>query len=130
MICKKCGKEYSEESSYCQACGEEAQQPAGVKFCSKCGAKAGVDAVVCVKCGVPLPVSGRDWLTTLLLAAFLGYIGIHRFYTGQTGLGIGIIALAICTCGVGSFVWQVVDIIFIVTGSYRDIDGKPLVKKN
>ena len=32
------------------------------------------------------PAQGKDYLTTLLLAIFLGSLGVDRFYTGHTGL--------------------------------------------
>lgn len=69
-------------------------------------------------------IDGKDWLTTLLLAIFLGYLGIHRFYTGHTGIGI----VQLLTGG-GCGIWYIVDIIMIVTSSYKDSDGNDLVKK-
>lgn len=67
---------------------------------------------------------GKDWLTTLLLAIFLGALGADRFYTGSIGLGIA----KLLTCG-GCGIWQLVDIITIVTGSFKDSNGNTLVKK-
>ena len=32
-------------------------------------------------------VSKKDWLTSLILCWFLGFFGVHRFYTGQLGTG-------------------------------------------
>jgi len=69
------------------------------------------------------PGAGKSWMTTLLLAVFLGWAGVHRFYTGHTLFGI----LQLITCG-GSGVWQIIDIIFILTGKYTDAQGRPLVK--
>ncbi len=66
----------------------------------------------------------KDWLTTLLLSIFLGSLGIDRFYTGSMGLGI-----AKLLTGGGCGIWYVVDLIFIVTGSYKDANGNALVKK-
>ena len=74
--------------------------------------------------GTPPPTEGKDWLTTLLLAIFLGGLGVDRFYTGHTGLGI----LKLVTCG-GVWIWWLIDIILIATGSYKDKAGRPLVKK-
>lgn len=68
--------------------------------------------------------SRRDWLVALLLAIFLGKLGIDRFYAGQIGLGI----LKLISCG-GFGVWWLVDIILLAVGSYRDVDGLPLERK-
>lgn len=70
------------------------------------------------------PAPGKDWLTTLLLAIFLGSLGVDRFYAGHTGLGI----FKLITCG-GLGIWWLIDIILIATGSYKDKSGNPLVKK-
>lgn len=66
----------------------------------------------------------KSWLTTLLLAFFLGYAGAHRFYTGHTLLGV----LQLVTCG-GFGIWTWVDIIFILMGKYTDAQGRPLAKQ-
>lgn len=64
-----------------------------------------------------------DWLITLLLCIFLGAFGVHRFYTKQIGIGI----LQLITAG-GCGIWVIIDIILIVTDSYRDGNGKPLAR--
>jgi hypothetical protein len=101
-------------------------------FCHNCGAEVGEKAVVCVKCGVGLntnpsgqvgPVSEKEWLVALLLAFFLGFLGVHRFYTGHIGIGV-IQLLTLGGCGI----WALIDFILIVTGSYTDSDGLQLKK--
>jgi len=74
--------------------------------------------------GATPPVQGKDWLTTLLLAIFLGSFGVDRFYTGHIGLGI----FKLLTCG-GLGIWWLIDLILIATGSYKDKNGQPLLKK-
>ncbi|MFZ9889097.1 MAG: NINE protein [Myxococcota bacterium] len=68
-------------------------------------------------------VGRRDWVTTLLLALFLGGAGIHRFYTGHTAIGI----VQLLTGG-GCGIWALVDVVLIATGSYKDADGLLLKK--
>ena len=67
---------------------------------------------------------GKDWLVTLLLAIFLGGLGVHRFYVGKIGTGV----LQLLTLG-GCGIWALVDIILIAMGKFTDSDGNPLVKK-
>jgi len=62
--------------------------------------------------------SPKSRLAALLLCWFLGWLGIHRFYVGKTGTGI----LMILTVG-GLGIWIIVDLVLIITGSFKDING-------
>ncbi len=68
-------------------------------------------------------VSSKDWLVTLLLCIFLGELGVHHFYAGRIGKGI----LYLLTLGLLGIGW-IIDIIFIVTGNYRDRYGLLIVR--
>lgn len=62
-----------------------------------------------------------DFLVTLLLNIFLGYMGVHRFYTGHVWIGV----IQFLTGG-GCGVWYMIDMIMIAMGSYTDARGRKL----
>ena len=68
-----------------------------------------------------LEKSERDFLITLLLCLFLGYLGIHRFYAGKIGTGI----LMLLTFGLFG-IWTLIDLVMIVCGTFKDKYGLPI----
>ncbi len=74
----------------------------------------------------PTPQEGnRNYIVTLLLAWFLGFLGVHRFYTGYIIIGI----VQLLTAG-GCGIWTLVDVISIALNKYKDADGKDLANHN
>jgi TM2 domain-containing membrane protein YozV len=67
---------------------------------------------------------GKDWLTTLLLCVFIGWLGGHSFYVGKIGIGVAQL-LTFGGCGI----WTLVDLIMIATGSFKDSNGQLLVRR-
>ena len=125
MHCRNCGSEVAEQAIMCVKCGTPPKS--GTHFCQNCGEGTAQEAVVCVKCGVQLAKGhgeGKEWLPTLLLCFFLGGLGVHRFYTGHTAIGV----IQLLTLG-GCLVWTFVDLILILLGKFKDADGNELVKK-
>ncbi len=102
-------------------------QNADERFCNSCGKAINREAEICPKCGVrqktDIASSRKDWLATLLFCFFLGSLGIHRFYTGHIGIGV----VQLLTAG-GCGVWSLIDFILILTNSFKDAAGNPLVK--
>jgi TM2 domain-containing membrane protein YozV len=97
------------------------------KFCFSCGDVIDVGALVCPRCGAAQPAvtsgaeSDKRVLPAFLLCFFLGTFGAHRFYAGKIGTGI----LELLTFG-GLGIWWLVDIIMILTGSFRDSEGRKI----
>jgi TM2 domain-containing membrane protein YozV len=106
------------------------------KYCFECGAAINSKAEICPKCGVRQPIMpgmqnpatpgttnkmSEKWIITFILAWFLGYLGVHRFYTGHTLIGV----LQLITLG-GCGIWVIIDIILLIAGNYKDSDGNPI----
>lgn len=81
---------------------------------------------------MPVAAPPKSKAVAALLCFFLGGLGIHRFYTGQVGLGL---ALLLTTLFLGwtlvwlvvTFVWVMVDLVLILSGGVNDQWGRPLV---
>ena len=60
----------------------------------------------------------KSQTTAILLALFLGGLGIHRFYLGYTWQGV----VQLLTLG-GLGIWSLIDLVRIITGSLQPKDG-------
>jgi TM2 domain-containing membrane protein YozV len=66
-------------------------------------------------------MQSKSKLTTLLLCFFLGYFGVHRFYTGHVKTGV----IQLLTAG-GLGIWALWDFIQILRNRFEDADGHVL----
>jgi len=94
--------------------------------CTTCGTKMARSASACPKCGAPNAMSAKSesektMVVAALLCFFFGAFGFHRFYVGKIGTGI----LMLLTLGLLG-IWTLVDLIMIITGSFKDKEGLPL----
>jgi TM2 domain-containing membrane protein YozV len=67
--------------------------------------------------------SDKSRLACLLLAIFLGFLGIHRFYVGKIGTGI----LWLLTGGLLG-IGVLIDVILIAVGTFRDKAGRLILR--
>ncbi len=137
MHCRNCGRELDPRAVACVGCGLPPYL--GRSYCQNCGAQTDPAAVVCTHCGMQLASrvgyspDQKSRLAAGLLGVFLGWLGVHRFYLGDTGIGVAQLMLTLlgaCTCGISSlaaWVWGFIEGILILVGSIdHDADGRPL----
>jgi hypothetical protein len=68
-------------------------------------------------------ISDRSRAISLAMVLPLGVFGAHRFYAGKVGTGI----LQLCTFG-GLGMWWLYDVIMVASGSFRDKEGKRIIR--
>ena len=80
--------------------------------------------------GQPVVGAPKQWIVAVLLAFFLGALGIHNFYLGYTTKGIIQLILTITVIGAPiAAIWAFIEFIMIIAraGSYAyDAQGQPL----
>ncbi|MDT5126809.1 MAG: hypothetical protein QOH54_2453 [Mycobacterium sp.] len=76
--------------------------------------------------GEPLSDKSKTIAGLLQFIGLFGLAGIGRLYLGYTGLGIAQLLVSLVTCGIGGFIWGVIDAILILTDKVRDPQGRPL----
>lgn len=135
MYCRNCGSEMNQNAVVCVKCG--VSKGTGNSYCPHCGKETAPVAAVCLSCGCSLAntnavESAKSKLVAGLLGIFLGSLGIHDFYLGNTNKAI--IHILLATVGalvfigpVISGIWGLVDGIFILTGKISvDANGNAL----
>ena len=114
-----------------------------MKFCRDCGAQIAREAEICPKCGIrqmPAPKSGtvahnkiegasdKSRMVALLLCIFLGGLGVHNFYAGNAKRGVLLILLWLT--GFGALIIWLIDLTAILSGTFKDGDGNPILDWN
>lgn len=87
-------------------------------------------------------VKPKNWLTTLILCWFLGFLGVHRLYAGKLGSGFLMAygtACAICILGVNVYLgaaafvvvggFVVNDFLLIATKHFKDCYGNEIIEE-
>ena len=74
--------------------------------------------------------NAKSKVAACLFGILLGWLGVHNFYLGHTGKGVGQLLLTVLTCGYLGFVswiWGLIEGIMILSGSTKtDAQGVPL----
>jgi len=78
-----------------------------------------------------MPRSTKEKVPAGLLAIFLGTLGVHQFYLGRTGWGIGFLVLSVVTCGWGTIITAPIALIqgiMYLVASDQDFERKYVVE--
>ncbi|MBX9641685.1 MAG: NINE protein [Mycobacteriaceae bacterium] len=62
----------------------------------------------------------------LQLLGLFGLVGFGRIYAGYVGLGIAQLLVGWVTCGLGAWVWGIIDAVLFMTDKVTDPQGRPL----
>lgn len=130
MFCANCGNQIVAGAMFCGKCGTPA--PTGAQSPAPTTAPTAPPAYTAPQPGaysqpVYAPLTPpKTFVATWLFSLFLGQLGIDRFYTGHAGLGVGKLLVTLFTFGFGGWVWQLVDLILLLNGSFKDSYGRAL----
>lgn len=84
------------------------------KFCHECGKVINAKAEICPHCGVrqalQITSNSPSRVSSILLALFLGGLGLHKFYMGKTIQGL--FYLLFCWTGVPAFIGVIEGIVY------------------
>lgn len=121
MFCRNCGKEIDVSVKFCPFCGASQDMDKKESYLQK-NIQVGENSSARRS-----EVSSKNRLIAALLAFFLGWLGVHRFYVGKVGTGI--LQILTCWCLIGE-VWALIDFIFIICGKFKDKDGRIISEWN
>ena len=135
IYCKNCGNPVNENQAFCNNCGSKIES--SITYCTNCGTQINPNQQFCTGCGCSVNQNnygnqnyqnynnnsnnanwlpfGKDKTTAILLAFFLGGIGVHNFYLGENKKGL--LRLLTCWFGLGAIL-ALIDFIKMLTGSY------------
>lgn len=112
---------------YCRECGEKI--PEDSKFCSYCGKGTNPSAKATVKVELIDSDKKNRWVA-VILAFWLGWFGIHKFYLGQIFSGV---MFLIFFWTFIPLIFSVIDFIYLISISnsrFDELYNTPENKKN
>ena len=113
MYCASCGCENADGACFCAACG--------------CAINDDVRQKTLHVSASPQRVMSNERVIAILLCVFLGWLGIHRFYTKNMGIAVAQLVLGGVSCFSISLIWSVIDLLLLLTGVYKTGDGRFLI---
>jgi len=128
MFCQKCGKDNSDGTAFCTGCGNSLSGVAapGYQQVQHEGYPQGYQ-----------PKSKVAAVLLCILPLFFLALPVHRLYMGRVGSGVAQILIGVSfwltiwffvglVPWAAIWVWGIIDMILILTGSLKDGNGYPL----
>ena len=129
MFCKQCGKPIDDGQELCEDCKNAANQNANMNNNMNMN-NGGNYNNMNNNMNQSYNPQAKSKIAAGLLGIFLGALGVHNFYLGNTGKAVAQLLISILSCGTlswASAIWGLVEGILILTGSINtDGNGNPL----
>lgn len=129
MFCRKCGKPIDDGQEYCANCQAEQTTTQETSQTTQTNNNANTTSNTTTTTNT----EAKSKMAAGLLGIFLGYLGIHNFYLGNTSKAVAQLLLTLLgwiACGIGpaaAAIWGLIEGIMILTGSINtDANGNPL----
>ena len=119
MDCPYCNNPLPPNVNQCPSCGAAVrQQPAQPQYAPPPQQQYAPPPPPYAPQYAPPVMSTKSRTVYVLLAIFLGGLGIHNFYAGRTGSGIAQLLITLISCGYGSFItwlWAIIEACAVTT---------------
>lgn len=128
ILCPSCGAEVSNMAAACPKCGapinstnHQSNEDRVNMFLATHSSKLPAASIPQIrqmllakpeKINVAMAVDYKDPMIAFVLCFLLGGLGIHRFFIGDTGIGVAQLVLFWLTCTASS-IWAIVDLFLI-----------------
>lgn len=126
MFCSNCGKELTQNTNFCPNCGTKIiHKDVPAEQCKQALPEKTVVAPPATELpSAPSATSSegtKSFVTTAILSMLPFPCGLHRFYTGRIWSGL----IQCFTFGL-YLIWSFIDVLRILSNSYKDADNKLL----
>ena len=137
ILCPYCGKTIKSDFKVCPYCGNNYNNKKIENYYSNSNEMSDKNGIVCLllllflgEFGAHKFYAGRIaggvvmLVLTLTFLVFADMLGIHKFYVGRTS-----VMLVLTLGAIASFVLWIIDLIQLVSGNFKDAEGKYLKTK-